>query len=601
MHNYLVGSRKIANFATIYIVTEPERGRKTETFIINDINKKTYNNMKKRLLLFAAVLTASANFMFAEDKTVKDNNGNTFIYDDKNDLDASSYEGQVTSPIQASINPNGEYYTLTINSDQTVKISDCNLIYNVKLTNVSDNPGTIGSFTERLSSENTVYDIGVTEAQLVSIIIEDGVPMGYSIIDIESEVYKKYQRACERAIEINPALVVKGSHVPSLYDYEEMDINSDLYYMISGKKVKTYKPILNVNGTYSKGVTYTNSFVTYNPVGVADGYQSYTVNGNGKVGYVHGVVDDRQVKEILANDDYKYLNFDFTNVSVLGSVATDIEDNRIAYFARNTDATGQNIVVGSTCESYVISDNNAQEIFVSNAFQATSSQYKRTITSDIYGTIVLPFAVENTSNVFEKQAKLTGYTPSPENESLTTNKLTFTSTEMIAPNTPYLFKSLSTVAGESILFGNINGTVNATTNAASANFNGAQFVGTFEGVPADNIRNYYVINTVNGVGKIGRTSKALKPGRCYLSYNNNNSGNAKVENATIEIVDEDGSVENIILDEAVTAIDGVVNGEVVSIQYISVDGQISNEPFNGINLVKKTFEDGSVETTKVVF
>ena len=92
----------------------------------------------------------------------------------------------------------------------------------------------------------------------------------------------------------------------------------------------------------------------------------------------------------------------------------------------------------------------------------------------------------------------------------------------------------------------------------------------------------------------------MKPGRCYLSYNNN-SGNAKVENATIEIVDEDGSVENVILDEAVTAIDGVVNGEVVSIQYISVDGQISNEPFNGINLVKKTFEDGSVETTKVVF
>ena len=93
--------------------------------------------MKKRLLLFAAVLTASANFMFAEEKTVQDSNGNTFIYDDKNDLDASSYEGQVVSPIQASISPNGEYYTLTINSDQTIKISDRNIIYNVKLFNNS--------------------------------------------------------------------------------------------------------------------------------------------------------------------------------------------------------------------------------------------------------------------------------------------------------------------------------------------------------------------------------------------------------------------------------------------------------------------------------
>ena len=43
------------------------------------------------------------------------------------------------------------------------------------------------------------------------------------------------------------------------------------------------------------------------------------------------------------------------------------------------------------------------------------------------------------------------------------------------------------------------------------------------------------------------------------------------------------------------------SGEVVSVQYISANGQVSNEPFSGINLVKKTFEDGSVETSKVVF
>ena len=36
----LVISGKIANFVSIYIVTELKRGRKTETFIINDMNKK---------------------------------------------------------------------------------------------------------------------------------------------------------------------------------------------------------------------------------------------------------------------------------------------------------------------------------------------------------------------------------------------------------------------------------------------------------------------------------------------------------------------------------------------------------------------------------
>ena len=147
---------------------------------------------------------------------------------------------------------------------------------------------------------------------------------------------------------------------------------------------------------------------------------------------------------------------------------------------------------------------------------------------------------------------MTGYVPSPENESLTTNKLTFTSTEVIAPNTPYLFKSLSTVTGESIFSGNVNGTVNATGNAASAKFNGAQFVGTFEGLSAQDASQVYVIGVVNGVGKIGRTSKALKPGRCYLTYDA--STNAKVENAAIEIIDEDGSVETVSLDEEVTAI-----------------------------------------------
>ena len=223
-----------------------------------------------------------------------------------------------------------------------------------------------------------------------------------------------------------------------------------------------------------------------------------------------------------------------------------------------------------------------------------------TFSPDSYGTIVLPFTVSGTGNIFVKQAKLTGYVPSPDNESSITNKLTFTSTEAIAPNTPYLYKTLGTVSGESIFFGDTNGTVKATEEAKSANFNGAQFVGTFEGLSAEEASNVYVVGMVGGVGKIGKTKKALKPGRCYFTYESTNNAKA-MENVTIEIIDEDGSVETVDVDKTVTAIDGVVNGEVVSVQYISANGQISNEPFSGINLVKKTFEDGSVETSKVIF
>ena len=566
--------------------------------------------MKKRLLLFAAVLTASANFMFAQNNTsatVTDRNGNTYSYDTVRDLDANSEKGDTIYANGASFDINPEQYKMTLKSDLRVTVIDANLTYNVKLTNASENPGTIAPFTERMKSQSTIYEIGTKEEDIVYTVY-DGIYVEAYTPKTNTEEFAKYLVACKRAKEIQPSVVYSGVDLKAAKwnntvvrrDDDGVDIVDDLYYMVFRRN--KFLPILNIDGDYAKGVTYNGCYVTYNPVGIADGAASYTVDGTGKVGYVHGIVDNGQVGDILANANYnKYLNFDFSDASVLGTISTNIEDNRIAYFNAGVDVAtnkGQNIIIDSQCKNYVISD-NGQEIYVATAFQAKSSQYKRTVTSSTYGTIVLPFTVENTSNVFEKQAKLTGYVPSPENESLTTNKLTFTSTEVIAPNTPYLFKSLSTVTGESIFFGNVNGTVNATGNAASAKFNGAQFVGTFEGVPADKIRNYYVINTVNGVGKIGRTSKALKPGRCYLTYDA--STNAKVENATIEIIDEDGSVETVSLDEEVTAIEGVVNGEAVSVQYISVDGQISSEPFSGINLVKKTFEDGSIETTKVVF
>ncbi len=555
----------------------------------------------KRLLLLTAVLSASASYVLAQNsniKTVDDANGNTYTYNVVDDRDPSSYDGQTVSPATASINPNGPYYTLTINSDGATKISDCNLIYNVKLSSLADDPGEIKSFSKRLESTTRIWDIGITETQFVSTILEediDGnkVPVAYSIKDTEEaeKVYDRYAEACERAIEISPAYVVRGTSVPGLYDSEGMELNSRLYYMVSGKKVKTYLPILNVNGTYTDGITYSNCFVTYNPVGIADGYKSYSVSGNGKVGYVSGVVDNGKVEEILTDTQYKeYVNFDFTNASIIGSVNTNvINDNRIAYFSKNTDVTGQNFVVGTSCERYYIYDNK-QEIYVDRSFSAEDSRYHRTFTPETYGSIVLPFTVSTTSNIFVKQAKLTDYVASE-------NKLVFTSTESIAPNTPYMFKVLPTVTGESTIYGATNGTVTKTAEAKSPKIQGAQFAGTFEGLSAAIASQVYVIGAV---GKIGRTTKELKPGRCYLTREDPDNF-AKMESATIEIVDEDGSIEKVEADEAVTAIDGVVNGEVVSVQYISVNGQISNEPFSGVNLVKKTFEDGSVETSKVVY
>ena len=122
--------------------------------------------MKKRLLLFAAVLTASANFMFAQNNTsatVTDRNGNTYSYDTVRDLDANSEKGDTVYANGASFDINPEQYKMTLKSDLRVTVSDANLTYNVKLTNASENPGTIAPFTERMKSQSTIYEIGTKD------------------------------------------------------------------------------------------------------------------------------------------------------------------------------------------------------------------------------------------------------------------------------------------------------------------------------------------------------------------------------------------------------------------------------------------------------
>ena len=544
--------------------------------------------MKKRLLLFAAVLAASANFVFAENKTVQDSNGNTFSYDTKTDLDASSYEGDTLYYSSGrSFDINTDQYKVTLKSDLRIQVNNSNLIYNVRLASASQTPGTIATFTERLKSSTTVYDVVVNEEDIVYTKMSGNYVSAYTPNKTSIE-FAKYIVACTEIKNIQPSIIFTGTELKSAKwnntvideDDDGVEIVDELYYM--NFRRNKFLPILNIDGDYARGTIYNNCYATYNPVGIVDGYETYTVTGDGKVGFVHGVVDDGKVEEILSSTNYTYLNYDFTDVSIIGSVATDIIDNRLAYFNKNTDVTGQNIVVGTTCESYVIAD-NGQEIYVNKAFSTEQSQYRRTFTPDSYGTIVLPFSVNNTGSMFVKQAVLTDY---DSNE----NKLTFTSSAMIAPNTPYLFKALSTVSGESRFYGPVNGTVEATTEAKSPKYDGAQFIGTFEGLSAEDASNVYVVGMVGGVGKIGKTKNALKPGRCYFTREVNT--NASAFNPTVVFIDEDGSA---------TAIDSVATEETVSVQYLSVNGQISSQPFSGVNIVKKTFKDGSVKTSKVVF
>lgn len=505
--------------------------------------------MRKKLLLLAAVLSASASITFAQEKTVySDDNNITYTYSANSDV-------TITAQGQSSLDSENNRENITLGSTLSIdyvrytRVANRNRDIKLTVSDINDYsilPSQLQSFTravvsgEDLTNEdlNTTLSSFTTDNRLnYPRFQRNNLPpseMYYKIrqnTNAEKAAYATYQDACEKArsrglyVYTGAELLEEGVD----FDLYHMQINEGLYYIDAPNAVDVIL-IDATSGNWKEGTTYLNCTDNFIPTYIGSNIPLPTVSGDGKVGYVSGIVDDGKVEAILSNTAYQYVNFDFTNASILGTVATDINDNRLAYFANNADVSGQNIVVGNTCSSYVISDNN-QEIYVYKQFSAGDAQYKRTFTPDTYGTIVLPFTVNGTSNIFVKQAKLTSYVASE-------NKLTFTSTELIVPNTPYMFKVLPTVTGESTLYGDANVTVRATAEAKSPKFEGAQFAGTFEGISAENVSQVYV---VGAVGKIGKTTKALKPGRCYFTRENPDNFARSFGGATIEFIDEDGT------------------------------------------------------------
>ena len=549
--------------------------------------------MRKKLLLLSTAFATCASITFAqENPVVKD--GITYSVTNT----TIEYSGNIAnSPSnQTSITTFDNGVGVSIVRIQTISGQKRNVI--LKATAIDETiakPGQIISWSEDADQpqDGIIMDYNTNINQFGTEPDEDN-GFAYEVRTDDSK-YKLYVDACQKAIDYGKDLVLGSTIASGTEDTDGFEVHPALYYKVKRKKVNgtitySYEAVTTTTGGYTETTQYLNGCVdTYYPTTI-DAEVGYNVS-EGKVGVVTGVVNNARMEDIIAGNAR---NYDFTGAIIFGEINQTVPVNKLAYFEADTKlkkgAPTTNIVVGAQCADYQIRD-NGEEIYVKDSFFSSKSEYRRSFTNDTYGSIVLPFTVSSTSNTFVKQAKLTNYVASE-------NKLTFTSAESIAPNTPYMFKVLSTVVGESTLSG--AGEVVKTEEAKSQKIEGAQFVGTFEGLTAEIASQVYVIGAV---GKIGRTTKALKPGRCYLTREDPDNF-AKIENATIEIIDEDGSIETVKvdkIDEDVTAIDGVVNGEVVSVQYISANGQVSSEPFSGINLVKKTFEDGSVETSKVVF
>ena len=575
--------------------------------------------MKSKILLLTTML-ASASFAFAQ------TTGSQKVY--YNDVTFEILEGEANNKITtpgtvAERTPReiANQYGKTI----SVEITRYKNIYNqrrqinVKAVSIDTENVKAGQILSWESSALVPEEVQIenydTNIGQFGVDFEDN-PNNKYIVYTDDPDYLKYKEICEKASQgtINPVKLFLGTDIPeeqAKYDASGVRINKSLYYFREtllynvtdengnpiydedGDQVqrREYKftPITRTTGGITEQTTMFNCMDVYTPTEISDAL-AWNVTTSGKVGIVSGVVNNARITEAVARNER---NFDFANALVLGEININVPANKLAYFPEGTKATGTNIVIDLNCNNYLTKD-NGEEIYVKEGFTAKRATYERKFTPNTYGTIVLPFAASTDQNdpFFEKLAQLTGYDPS-------TDVLTFTNTyESIVANRPYLYR-LQDEAPESIKAINVN--VGTTpSKVASGTYNGATMYGTFQKLSYAQIQGKFGISADGGIVN-AKEGASLKPGRAYLDLPPFPANSAKT--FTIELVDEDGSYELIeVTPSETTAIEGTIaDAKVVSTQYIAIDGTVSTTPHKGMNIVKKTLEDGTIQTSKVAF
>lgn len=566
--------------------------------------------MKSKILLLTTML-ASAGFAFAQ-QTVNRSGITYQILEGSNNVQIEE-DGDLVEEKPVSITYSANDGILI--QDETYQyISNQKRRVNVKAIAINDaskvKPGQILSWESAAPRpQTTIIENFETSLSDFGTSPQQNGTLEYNIT--KNEKYYIYEKVCQRArkAEKFSDKIFKGkedenSEFPSVtaeFDERGVAIHPDLYYYKDFKiqemnfggvtyrvQIDVFRLIENTNGGIYLKQELTNCYDVYTPTEIANDI-AWNVTTSGKIGKVTGLVNNKRIAEAVTRGER---NFDFTGATILGEVNVDVPANKLAYFTKTTTAAGTNVVYGALSDKYLIKD-NGEEIYVSKAFTADEATYERNFSAGTYGSLVLPFKAENTGLIFERQGRFTGYDPAA-------NKISCTIAESMSANVPYLIQ-ISTDATE---INETNATVQPTGSPKSGTFNNAQFIGTFQPISGSSstLANAYVVSTAGVFGKLKQTS-TLKPGRCYFNYAGT-IASAKIDNATIEFMDEEGSIIDIITPnfdgEEATDIDGIItNSNVVSVQYISVNGQVSNEPVKGMNLVKKTYADGTVETSKI--
>jgi hypothetical protein len=129
----------------------------------------------------------------------------------------------------------------------------------------------------------------------------------------------------------------------------------------------------------------------------------------------------------------------------------------------------------------------------------------------------------------------------------------------------------------------------------------AKFNGNYEAKTKAELADAWIVGLSGTFGRMPVNSTQLKPGRAYITLDKNSA--AKLENAIVEFVDEEGTVEVLEFNGETTGIDGVTDSadEVMDSQFVSIDGKVATTPVKGLNIVKSTNKNGQTTTKKVVY
>ena len=296
-----------------------------------------------------------------------------------------------------------------------------------------------------------------------------------------------------------------------------------------------------------------------------------------------------------------YLNYDFTGTTIVGTInSSSVGANRLAYFADGISAEGVNIINGTNCENYELADDGT-EIKVSKAFNAKNIDYTRNITAGNYYTITVPFNFQNKSDYFNRTSTFTSCNIEGDK-----TKVKFTLAEWEA-NMPMLCKANTTTSVLSLSSTQgieVKKSIAKSWSGDEASSVPAKFNGNYEAKPKAELADAWIVGLSGTFGRMPVNSTQLKPGRAYITLDKYSA--AKLDNAIVEFIDEDGTVEVLEVNGETTGIDGIdgiadSSNEVVASQFVTLDGKVSTTPVKGLNIVKSVNKNGQITTKKVVY